>query len=318
MGDRCRRDQPAEHPPRPGSRGRVRTPDRPRFVDRLDRPGHEDAVAHRPGPSTPTSTRSPTPTAPQFAALIEERVDALLIETCFDILQAKCVGDHRHRGDEASRRAPAADGAAHHHRRPTGGCCPAPTSPRRCDAATRSTRSTCIGMNCGVGPDLMLERHPAPEPALHAKLLSVLPNAGLPETRGDETYFPLDPPDSAEWLERFVTEFGVNIVGGCCGTTHEHLRRSCDRLGGKKPAPAAPGVPPGRVEPAQRPGTVVRIRGRCWSASGRTPTARGSSSNSSKRKTGTASSRWPRSRSARASTSSTCAWTTSAATASAT
>ena len=77
-------------------------------------------------------------------------------------------------------------------------------------------------MNCGVGPDLMLDdiRHLS----RHCrKLLSVLPNAGLPETRGDETYFPLDPDGLADWLDRFVTEFGVNIVGGCCGTTPEHL-----------------------------------------------------------------------------------------------
>ena len=49
-----------------------------------------------------------------------------------------------------------------------------------------------IGMNCGVGPDLMLDdiRHLSRH---SKKLLSVLPNAGLPETRGDETYFPLDP-----------------------------------------------------------------------------------------------------------------------------
>src|SRR5438874_1271661 len=80
-----------------------------------------------------------------------------------------------------------------------------------------------IGMNCGVGPDLMnddirhLSRH-------SRKLLSVLPNAGLPVTRGDEAHFPLDPAGLAEWLDRFVTEYGANIVGGCCGTTHAHLK----------------------------------------------------------------------------------------------
>ena len=75
-----------------------------------------------------------------------------------------------------------------------------------------------IGMNCGVGPDLMLDgiRHLSRH---SRKLLSVLPNAGLPETRGDETYFPLEPAPLAEWMERFVTEFGVNVIGGCCGTT---------------------------------------------------------------------------------------------------
>jgi 5-methyltetrahydrofolate--homocysteine methyltransferase len=72
------------------------------------------------------------------------------------------------------------------------------------------------------------------------KLLSVLPNAGLPETRGDETYFPLDPNGLADWMDRFVTEYGANIVGGCCGTTHAHLRAVVERVGGKRPAARNP------------------------------------------------------------------------------
>src|SRR5581483_4720210 len=76
------------------------------------------------------------------------------------------------------------------------------------------------------------------------RLLSVLPNAGLPLKRGDEMYFPLQPNELADWLERFVTEFGVNIVGGCCGTTAEHLKAVIDRIGGRKPAARSPRVVP--------------------------------------------------------------------------
>ena len=79
---------------------------------------------------------------PQIAVMIEEGVDAILIETCFDILQAKMRGHHRHRGDEAGAASPAADGATHHHRRKTRRCSRAPTFPRRSSRLSRSTRST--------------------------------------------------------------------------------------------------------------------------------------------------------------------------------
>ena len=96
-----------------------------------------------------------------------------------------------------------------------------------------------IGMNCGVGPDLMLDdiRHLSRH---CSKLLSALPNAGMPQTRGDETYFPLDPAGLANWLERFVVEFGVNIIGGCCGTAKEHLAAVVAQLNGKTRATRKP------------------------------------------------------------------------------
>ena len=98
-------------------------------------------------------------------------------------------------------------------------------------------------MNCAVGPDLMLSslKHLS---QYSNRVISVLPNAGLPETRGDDTYFPLQAGELAEWLDRFVTEFGVGIVGGCCGTTAAHLKAVCDRVGGKKPAGRAPKLAP--------------------------------------------------------------------------
>jgi 5-methyltetrahydrofolate--homocysteine methyltransferase len=175
---------------------------------------------------------------PQLRAMIDERVDAILIETCFDILQAKCVAitaveEMKRAGvriplmvqltiiDANKKMLPGTD------------------IPAGLVALEPIDEIDVIGMNCGVGPDLMhddirhLSRH-------GTKLLSVLPNAGLPETRGDETYFPLDPAGLAGWLDRFVTEYGVNVVGGCCGTTHAHLKAVVDRLGGKRPAVRTP------------------------------------------------------------------------------
>jgi 5-methyltetrahydrofolate--homocysteine methyltransferase len=175
---------------------------------------------------------------PQIRVMIEERVDALLIETCFDVLQAKCVAitaieEMKRLGirlplmvqltiiDANQKMLPGTD------------------IPAALVALQPLDEIDVIGMNCGVGPDLMLDgiRHLSRH---CGKLLSVLPNAGLPETRGEETYFPLQPEPLAEWMERFVREFGVNIIGGCCGTTKEHLRAVVDRLQGAKPVPRKP------------------------------------------------------------------------------
>jgi 5-methyltetrahydrofolate--homocysteine methyltransferase len=175
---------------------------------------------------------------PQIRVMLEEGVDALLIETCFDILQAKCVAitaieEMKRVGirlplmvqvtimEQSQKMLPGTDIAG------------ALVSLEAIDEID------VIGMNCAVGPDLMLSsiKHLS---QYCSKFLSVLPNAGLPQTRGDDTYFPLQPDELADWLERFVTEFGVNIIGGCCGTTQEHLRAVVKRLAGKKPATRKP------------------------------------------------------------------------------
>ena len=181
---------------------------------------------------------------PQLVALIEEGVDALLIETCFDVLQAKCVAITaievmRQKGvrvplmvqvtvDDRTRGATLLPGT---------------------EVASALTTLLAIpeidvlGLNCSVGPDLMVSAIKTISEQSD-RLISVLPNAGLPQKRGDETYFPLQPTELADWLDRFVSEFGVNIVGGCCGTTAEHLKAVIDRVGGKKAAPRSPKVVP--------------------------------------------------------------------------
>ena len=79
-----------------------------------------------------------------------------------------------------------------------------------------------FGINCATGPREMTEhlrylsRH-APMP------ISVLPNAGLPSVVDGHTHYDLTPSELAEFHTRFITELGVGVVGGCCGTTPEHL-----------------------------------------------------------------------------------------------
>ena len=100
-----------------------------------------------------------------------------------------------------------------------------------------------MGLNCATGPREM---------AQHVRWLaenwpgkiSVLPNAGLPELVDGKTRYPLSGPDLAVWLERFVAEDGVNLIGGCCGTGFEHIEaadamlRKLAGAGSHRPAPA--------------------------------------------------------------------------------
>src|SRR4051794_76790 len=90
-----------------------------------------------------------------------------------------------------------------------------------------------IGMNCATGPAEMGEH--LRYLSQHAKVpISVMPNAGLPELGKDGAVYPLKPEELATALESFVTEYGVGLVGGCCGTTPEHLRQVVDRVRGRE------------------------------------------------------------------------------------
>jgi len=79
-----------------------------------------------------------------------------------------------------------------------------------------------MGLNCATGPQEM-----APHVQWLSEnwrgLISVQPNAGLPELIDGKTHYPLTPQELAKWLERFLSEDGINLIGGCCGTTTEHI-----------------------------------------------------------------------------------------------
>ena len=89
-------------------------------------------------------------------------------------------------------------------------------------------------MNCATGPGEMTEH--LRYLAQHARtFLSCLPNAGLPSIVDGHMHYDLTPEALADAHERFVPEFGLNIVGGCCGTTPEHLRAVVERIGTRAP-----------------------------------------------------------------------------------
>lgn len=92
-----------------------------------------------------------------------------------------------------------------------------------------------FGINCSIGPDLMLKTvqtlskySPIP--------ISVIPNAGLPVSENGQTVYKFTPDMLADHLAEFVTEYGVNVVGGCCGTGPDHIRAIAAKVKGLKPA----------------------------------------------------------------------------------
>ena len=179
----------------------------------------------------------------QCAGLIDGGVDGLLIETCQDPLQVKA----------AINAAKQASAGAGREALPIQVQVTVETTGTLLVGADIAAAATVIdalgvpviGLNCGTGPQEM-----APHLAWLAEswpgLISVQPNAGLPELVDGETRYPLSPADLSAWLERFLREDGINLIGGCCGTTPAHiealdalLRRLAAEQGrdGGRPAP---------------------------------------------------------------------------------
>ena len=96
-----------------------------------------------------------------------------------------------------------------------------------------------FGINCSIGPDLM-EKTIAKIARFSHVPISVVPNAGLPVSEGGKTVFRFAPERFAELLLRFVEEYGVNIIGGCCGTTPEHIRLTAEAVRALKPKQRQP------------------------------------------------------------------------------
>ena len=172
----------------------------------------------------------------QARGLLDGGVDLFIIETVFDLLQAKTaiVG---------CRRAMAAVG----RQVPiqvqvtielTGRMLPG-TEIGAALTALEAMRPDVIGLNCATGPAEMHEhlRHLSQ----HCRVpISCLPNAGLPSVVDGKMHYDLTPDQLAEYHHGFVTELGVTAIGGCCGTTPEHLKAVIDRCASLTPAPRHP------------------------------------------------------------------------------
>jgi 5-methyltetrahydrofolate--homocysteine methyltransferase len=175
------------------------------------------------------------------AGLLEGGVDLFLIETQFDLLGAKAamIGCRRAMA-AAGRQVPLQVQVTIEL---TGRMLPG-TEIGAALLALDAMRPDVVGLNCATGPGEMYEhlRHLS----AHARMpISALPNAGLPQVVGGAVHYDLTPEGLADHLEHFVTEMGVSVVGGCCGTTPEHLRAVVERCAGLTPAPRSPVHEPG-------------------------------------------------------------------------
>jgi 5-methyltetrahydrofolate--homocysteine methyltransferase len=101
-----------------------------------------------------------------------------------------------------------------------------------------------IGLNCSTGPAEMSEH--LRYLTRHSRIpLLCMPNAGLPVLTKDGAHFPLGPEGLADAQENFVRDYGLSLVGGCCGTTPEHLRQVVERVRGLAPVERRPRPEPG-------------------------------------------------------------------------
>ncbi|MGW1160815.1 methionine synthase [Streptomyces sp. NPDC002513] len=101
-----------------------------------------------------------------------------------------------------------------------------------------------IGLNCSTGPAEMSEH--LRYLTRHARIpLLCMPNAGLPVLTKDGAHFPLGPKGLADAQENFVRDYGLSLVGGCCGTTPEHLRQVVERVRDLAPVERSPRPEPG-------------------------------------------------------------------------
>jgi 5-methyltetrahydrofolate--homocysteine methyltransferase len=174
--------------------------------------------------------------ADQAFGLLEGGADLLLVETCQDLLQIKAAVAGGFQGmRRAGRRVPLITQVTVE----TTGQMLLGSDIAAALTAIEPLGVDVIGMNCATGPAEMGEH--LRYLAQHARTpLSCLPNAGLPELRDGKPWYPLTPQELAEAHSRFVAEFGLSVVGGCCGTTPEHIRQVVEALSGRAPAPREP------------------------------------------------------------------------------
>ena len=172
----------------------------------------------------------------QITGLVKGGVDALLIETCQDLLQAKtAVIAAEEYFAETGKRLPLMVQVTFERT----GTMLLGSEMGAVIATLEMFPVDILGMNCATGP-LEMADHLRTLCESSSKHISALPNAGLPENVGGVAHYRLTPQELADFHERFVKEFGVSIVGGCCGTTPGHLKVVVDKVRGLKPKKRTP------------------------------------------------------------------------------
>lgn len=168
--------------------------------------------------------------------LVEGGSDALLIETSQDLLQAKSaiVGAQRALADLGVDVPIMASVTVE-----TTGTMLLGSEIGAALTALEPLGIDVIGLNCATGPSEMSEhlRHLSQRATI---ALGCMPNAGLPQLTKDGAHYPLTPDELAAAHVQFVRDYGLSIVGGCCGTTPEHLARVVEAVGGESVSPRQP------------------------------------------------------------------------------
>jgi len=168
----------------------------------------------------------------QAQGLMEGGVDLLLVETGQDLLEVKAaVIGCRKAMAHAGRKIPIQAQIT----LDTAGRMLLGTDISAAAVVLQSLRVSVLGLNCSTGPEQM--RDPVRYLSENTPLpISVVPNAGIPYNEGGTAVYPLSPESLAEAHHEFVTDFGVSVVGGCCGTSPDHIRAIVERVWGE-PAP---------------------------------------------------------------------------------
>jgi len=173
----------------------------------------------------------------QMAGLIEGGVDILCIETCQDLLQTKAALAAARRCFEAiGQRLPVIVSVTIEA---TGSMLMGTDIGAAVAAMDPYDIVDVLGMNCATGPIEMEENLRALCGAFRGHVFA-MPNAGIPENIGGRSCYRLTPDEMEEWMSRFVSEYGVRLIGGCCGTTPEHIARLAGIAGRVAPAERRP------------------------------------------------------------------------------
>jgi 5-methyltetrahydrofolate--homocysteine methyltransferase len=212
------------------------TPDRPRWVLGSIGPGTKlPTLGHTTFRELRDSYQA------NAAGLLRGGADALIIETCQDLLQAKAaiIGAKRAVAHLGSGTVIIAQVTIE-----TTGAMLLGSEIAAALTAMEPLGIDMIGLNCATGPGEMSEH--LRYLAAHARIpISCEPNAGLPMLTPDGARYPLTPAELADAHDRFTREFGLSLVGGCCGTTPEHIAALASRLAGRAAVRRRPRPEPG-------------------------------------------------------------------------
>ena len=176
----------------------------------------------------------------QARGLLNGGADLFLIETCMDLLQIKaamqgCRAAMKNVGRDVPIQVQVT--------METTGRMLVGTEIGAAYAALAAMKPDVIGINCATGPAEMQEhlRYLSEHSLIP---ISVLPNAGLPSVVDGKTHYDLTPDQLAQFHLHHVADLGIGIVGGCCGTTPEHLRKVCEAVHGVTPKVRTPEFEP--------------------------------------------------------------------------